>query len=126
MPVGPGEGDTLIIEGIIDKRPDFPNYIEFEREPDRIIIVDRPDVAGYILGINRGAVYQPGVKLIYRCYNNYKPGKINSWKIELLIQSPVSSDGFMQMETKVVYPWGCSGYNFNPDHVRHYVYGFKF
>ena len=126
MPVGPGEEGGEPMPGLVTKRPDIPVYIEGERELDRIIIVDRPDTPGYILGVNEGAVYVAGVKIIYKCYKNYKPGNPNCWKIEMLLQTPVTTDGFEQTETKVMYPWGCAGYNFDPDHVRYYIYGFKY
>ena len=58
----------------------------------------------------------------YNCWNWYKAGDTNSWKI---MRATTTTDGDITT-TKNEFPYGCTGYNFNPDDVADYAYAYKY
>lgn len=127
MSIQRGKDADYTPEGLATDRPLSPTYIFGDENvmPDRIIIVDAPSTAGYSLE-DGGENYIAGTKLTYRCWRNFKAGDRNRWKIEMVNESPITTDGFQQTVHSTYYPYGCAGYNFNPDDIRYYAYGVKY
>ena len=60
--------------------------------------------------------------VLYQCWQYYKAGDANSWKIMRVTTTTVEAT----TTTKNEYPFGCAGYNFNPDDAAGYDYLYKY
>lgn len=81
----------------ITKRPENPIYkIDDHSAPPDLII--------------RYKTFMPECQ--YLCWKNYRAGTDNCWKICRIKEA----NGDVQSQ----YPFGCDGYNFNPDHIMIY------
>ncbi len=58
----------------------------------------------------------------YNCWNMFKSGEVNSWKIMRATTTTVGDETTIKNE----YPFGCAGYNFNPDDAAGYSYTYKY
>lgn len=87
----------LIIDDPVNKRPENPVYVKSDipgLEPDLVI----DNIAQYL------------------CWRNYNSKTTNCWKI-CRVSEVYTGAG---TETRLQYPWGCDGYNFNPFHIYSY------
>jgi hypothetical protein len=80
---------------VITKRPDNPIYRSGDlpgTPPDLIV---------------RLPFFAPDCQ--YLCWRNYRAGTDNHWKICRVKE--------INGDTQFQYPFGCDGYNFNPEHI---------
>ena len=67
-------------------------------------------------------IIQASATVAYHCWQWFKAGEPNSWKIMRVTTTTVGAT----TTTKNEYPFGCAGYNFNPDDAAGYAYLYKY